>query len=436
MGFNSQTASPIIYVAFISSVNYLLIEGEKEMHKGLIVQKFGGSSVVNVGRIQNVAKRVTSYRKKGYDLVVVVSALGDTTDKLIELAHKINSEPSEREMDMLLSTGEQISVALLAMAIHKLGFEAISFTGTQVGIITDTSHTRARIIKINADKIKEELKKGKIVIVAGFQGVTLNQDITTLGRGGSDLTAVALAKELNADECEIYTDVEGIYTTDPRIEPKAQKIKEITYDEMLEMASLGAQVMQSRSIEVAKKFSVPIHVRSSFNDRNGTLIIKEAKRMEDVIVSGITLNKNEAKITVCNVPDRPGIAARIFKELSSNGVNVDMIVQNVSHIRQTDISFTVNKVDVQKTMRIAKKVARGIKSGEVLEDQDIARVSVVGVGMKSHPGVAAHMFDILAKNKINIEMISTSDISISCIIKKKFGELAVKALHEKFGLGK
>jgi aspartate kinase len=400
------------------------------MHKGLIVQKFGGSSLANVGRIQNVARRVTSYRKKGYDLVVVVSALGDTTDELIELAHRINTEPSEREMDMLLSTGEQISVALLAMAIHKLGFEAISFTGAQVGIITDTSHTRARIIKIN------ELKKGRIVIVAGFQGVTLNQDITTLGRGGSDLTAVALAKELNADECEIYTDVEGIYTTDPRIESKARKIKEITYDEMLEMASLGAQVMQSRSIEVAKKFAVPIHVRSSFNDRNGTLIIKEAKRMEDVLVSGITLNKNEAKITVCNVPDRPGIAARIFKELSGSGVNVDMIVQNVSHIRQTDISFTVNKADVQKTMRITRRVSRSIKAGEVLADQDIARVSVVGVGMKSHPGVAAHMFDILAKRKINIEMISTSDISISCIIKKKFGESAVKALHEKFGLGK
>jgi len=406
------------------------------MHRGLIVQKFGGSSVASVERIQNVARRVTGYRKKGYDLVVVVSASGDTTDELIELAHKINAEPSEREMDMLLSTGEQISVALLAMAIHKLGFEAISFTGAQVGIITDTSHTRARIIKINADKIKEELRKGRIVIVAGFQGVTLNQDITTLGRGGSDLTAVALAKELNAGECEIYTDVEGIYTTDPRIEPKAKKIKEITYDEMLEMASLGAQVMQARSIEVAKKFDVPIHVRSSFNERNGTLIIKEAKRMEDVLVSGITLNKNEAKITVCNVPDRPGIAARIFKELSTSGVNVDMIVQNVSHIRQTDISFTVNKAGIQKTMRITRKVARSIRAGEVLEDQDIARVSVVGVGMKSHPGVAAHMFDILAKNRINIEMISTSDISISCIIKKKFGESAVKALHEKFGLGK
>lgn len=406
------------------------------MHKGLIVQKFGGSSVANVERIQNVAKRVVSYRKKGFDIVVVVSALGDTTDELIELANKITSDPSEREMDMLLSTGEQISVALLAMAIHKLGCEAISFTGAQVGIITDTSHTRARIIKINADKIKEELKKGKIVIVAGFQGVTLNQDITTLGRGGSDLTAVALAKELKADECEIYTDVEGIYSTDPRIEPKARKIKEITYDEMLEMASLGAQVMQSRSIEVAKKFDVPIHVRSSFTGATGTMISKEVKRMEDVVVSGITLNKGEAKITVCDVPDRPGVAAKIFKELSSSGVNVDMIVQNVSHTRQTDISFTVSKPELRKALRITKKVARNIKTGEVLADEDIARVSIVGVGMKTHHGVAAKMFEVLAHNQVNIEMISTSDISISCIIKKKFTETAVRALHEKFGLGK
>ena len=406
------------------------------MHKGLIVQKFGGSSVSNVERIQNVARRVVSYRKKGYDLVVVVSALGDTTDELIELANKINPDPSEREMDMLLSTGEQISVALLAMAIQKKGFEAISFTGAQVGIITDTSHTRARIIKINTDKIKEELKRGKIVIVAGFQGVTLNQDITTLGRGGSDLTAVALAKELVARECEIYTDVEGIYTTDPRIEPKAKKIKAITYDEMLEMASLGAQVMQARSIEVAKKFNVDIHVRSSFNDQVGTMITKEVKRMEGVAVSGVTLNKNEAKITICNVPDRPGIAARIFKELAGKGINVDMIVQNVSHTRQTDISFTVNKTDVHKTLKLTKKVAKSIGTGEVLQDEDIARVSVVGVGMKSHPGVAATMFNALADNKINIEMISTSEISISCIIKKKFAETAVKALHDKFDLSK
>ena len=406
------------------------------MHKGLIVQKFGGSSVANLSRIQNVARRVVNYSKKGYDLVVVVSALGDTTDELIELAHKINPEPAEREMDMLLSTGEQISVALLAMAIHKLGYEAISFTGAQVGIITDPSHTRARILKINADKIKEELKNGKIVIVAGFQGVTLNQDITTLGRGGSDLTAVALAKELCARECQIYTDVAGIYTTDPHIERRAKKISRITYDEMLEMASLGAQVMQARSIEVAKKFNVPIHVRSSFSKKSGTMIVREVKRMEDVVVSGVTLNKKEAKITVCNVPDRPGVAAKIFKELSSGGISVDMIVQNVSHTRQTDISFTVNKSGLSKASRITKKIARQIQADDVLEDQDIARVSIVGVGMKSHPGVAAKMFESLAKNKINIEMISTSDISISCIIKKKSGETAVRALHEKFGLAK
>jgi aspartate kinase len=339
-------------------------------------------------------------------------------------------------MDMLLSTGEQISAALLAMAIHKLGFEAISFTGAQVGIITDTSHTRARIIKINADKIKEELNKARIVIVAGFQGVTLNQDITTLGRGGSDLTAVALAKELKADECEIYTDVEGIYTTDPRIEPKAKKLKSITYDEMLEMASLGAQVMQARSIEVAKKFDVPIHVRSSFSNNPGTMIIKEVQRMEDVLVTGITVNKNGAKITICDVPDRPGVAAKIFKELSSAGINVDMIVQNVSHTRKTDISFTINKADIAKAMKLVKSLAKAMGAGEVLQDEDIARVSVVGVGMKSHPGVAAGTFDTLAKDNINIEMISTSDISISCIIKKKFADSAVKALHEKFGLGK
>lgn len=406
------------------------------MSKKLIVQKFGGSSVANVERIQRVAERVVSYGKKGHNLVVVVSALGDTTDELIELADKINTDPSEREMDMLLSTGEQISVALLAMAIHKLGFEAISFTGAQVGIITDISHTRARIIKINADKIKEALKQGKIVIVAGFQGVTINQDITTLGRGGSDLTAVALAKELKADECEIYTDVKGIYTTDPRIEPKARKIEAITYDEMLEMASLGAQVMQARSIEVAKKFDVPIHVRSSFENATGTLIVKEVKNMEDVVVAAITLNKGEAKITVCNVPDRPGVAARIFNELATKGVSVDMIVQNVSHLRSTDISFTINKAESAKTLKITKKVSKGIGAGEVLEDNDIARVSIVGVGMKSHPGVAAKMFEVLADKKINIEMISTSDISISCIIQKKFAETAVKALHEKFGLGK
>ncbi|TAM38902.1 aspartate kinase [bacterium] len=406
------------------------------MRKGLVVQKYGGSSVANVERIQKVAERVVGYRKKGFSLVVVVSALGDTTDELIELANKINADPPEREMDMLLSTGEQISVALLAMAIHKLGLEAISFTGAQVGIITDSSHTRARIIKISADKIKEELKKGKVVIVAGFQGMTLNQDITTLGRGGSDLTAVALAKELEADSCEIYTDVKGIYTTDPRIEPEARMIKEITYDEMLEMASLGAQVMQARSIEVAKKFNVPLHVRSSFTNDPGTMIIKEVKKMEDVVVSGITLNKNEAKITLCGVPDKPGVAVKLFKELAEAGVSVDMIVQNVSHTRSTDISFTIAKNESAKAGRITRRVAAKIGAGEVLLDEDIARVSIVGVGMKSHHGVAAKMFKVMADNKVNIEMISTSEISISCIIKKRFAETAVKKMHEAFGLNK
>ncbi|MDD5042373.1 MAG: aspartate kinase [Candidatus Omnitrophica bacterium] len=406
------------------------------MRNKLIVQKYGGSSVANVERIQKVAQRVAGYHKKGVKLVVVVSALGDTTDELVELAGKINSDPSEREMDMLLSTGEQISVALLAMALHKLGCKAISFTGAQVGIITDSSHTRARIIKINADKTEEELKKGNIVIVAGFQGISVNQDITTLGRGGSDLTAVALAKELEADSCEIYTDVEGIYTTDPRIEPKAAKIKEITYDEMLEMASLGAQVMQARSIEVAKKFNVPLHVRSSFSQKTGTMIIKEVKMMEDVVVSGITLNKNQSKITLCGVPDKPGVAVKLFQELAVAGVSVDMIVQNVSHTRLTDISFTVSKNDCAKAVKIAGAAAKKIGSENIQIDEDIARVSIVGVGMKSHHGVASKMFGILADNRINIEMISTSDISISCVIKKKFAETAVKKLHEEFGLSK
>lgn len=402
----------------------------------LIVQKYGGSSVANPERIKNVAKRVAAYRKKGNDLVVVVSALGDTTDELIELAAKITASPREREMDMLLSTGEQISVALLAMAIHELGYEAISLTGSQVGIITDTAHTRARIVNIEQEKIRRELKKGNIVIVAGFQGMTPENDITTLGRGGSDLTAVALAKTLSADECEIYTDVEGIFTTDPRIEPKARKIESITYDEMLEMASLGAQVMQARSIEVAKKFDVPIQVRSSFSEKPGTMIIKEVKNMEDAAVTGITLNKNEAKITIRNVPDKPGIAARIFKQLACGGINVDMIVQNVSHTRQTDISFTVPKTDCLKAIKLTQKAAGELGELEVMEDSDIARVSIVGVGMKTHSGVAAKMFETLAKEKINIEMISTSEISISCIIKKKSAETAVKSLHEKFGLDK
>ncbi|MCM8773401.1 MAG: aspartate kinase [Candidatus Omnitrophica bacterium] len=406
------------------------------MSRRITVQKFGGSSLANTDRINNVAERVISYVKKGEEVVVVVSAMGDTTDELIELAKKINPNPLEREIDMLISTGEQISSALLAMALHKKGYEAISFTGLQVGIITDGSHTRAKIVKINTGRIREELKKGKIVIVAGFQGVNRKKDITTLGRGGSDLTAIALAYALDAKICEIYTDVNGIYTADPRIVPEAKKLKSITYDEILEMASLGAQVMQARSIEVAKKFNVPIHVRSSFSNEEGTMIVSKTKRLEEAVITGITLSRNEAKITIRDVPDKPGIAAKIFGKISDEGINVDMIVQNVSKIGTTDLSFTIANSDLSKAIKLASEVSKDINAGEVSADEDIARVSVVGVGMRTYPGIAAGVFKALAEKKINIEMISTSDISISCIVKKNLGEEAVKAIHKKFKLDK
>lgn len=405
------------------------------MSKGLIVQKYGGTSVADVERIQSVAKRVVKTKRDGYDVVVIVSALGDTTDKLIELAAKITANPAERELDMLVSTGEQVSCALLAMAIHKLGEDAISFTGAQVGIITDTAFTKARIIDINAKRIVEELKR-RIVIVAGFQGVNMNQDITTLGRGGSNLTAVALAKVLGADSCEMYTDVEGVYTADPRIVPNAKKIDRLSYEEMFELASLGAQVLQPRSIEFAMKFGVPIHVRSSFSDKVGTIISKEVKAMEDIVVSGVALTKDEAKVTICDVPDKPGIAAKIFKDIAKNNINVDMIVQNVSRTGSTDISFTVPAVDLNKTIKKAKEISAKIGAGEIAFDKEIAKVSVVGIGMRSHSGVAANMFEALADKGINIEMISTSEIKISCVVKKKHGEEAVRLIHEKFGLGK
>ncbi len=402
----------------------------------LIVQKYGGTSVANTDRIKKVAERVVRTKKSGKDVVVVVSALGNTTDELIGLAYKITNNPSERELDMLISTGEQVSVALLAMAIHKLGCKAISFTGAQVGIITDSAHTKAKIIDINSKKIEEELKKGKIVIVAGFQGVNPDHEITTLGRGGSNLTAVALAKSLSAQMCEMYTDVEGVYTADPRIVPDARKLSSISYDEMLEMASSGAQVLQARSVEFAKKFNVPIHVRSSFSNKKGTIISEEVKAMEDIVVSGVTLNKNEAKVTIFDVPDKPGIAARIFNRISDENINVDMIVQNISRKGYTDLSFTVPKEDLAKTMRLARQVARDIDAGGVLQDKDIAKVSVVGLGMRSHSGIAARMFQALASKNVNIGMISTSEIKISCVIEKKRAEQAVRAIHEEFGLGK
>jgi len=406
------------------------------MSKGIIVQKYGGTSVADVERIQNVAKRVLRAKKEGYDVVVVVSALGDTTDNLIGLALQITSNPPERELDMLVSTGEQVSCALLAMAMHKLGEDAISFTGAQVGIITDDSFTKARIVDINAKRIVEELSKKRIVIVAGFQGVNMNQDITTLGRGGSNLTAVALAKVLGAVSCEMNTDVEGVFTADPRIVKDARKIDRISYEEMFELASAGATVLQPRSIEFAMKFGVPIHVRSSFSNRIGTIISREVKAMEDIIVSGVALNKDEAKVTICDVPDRPGIAAKIFKDIAKQDINVDMIVQNVSRTGATDVSFTVPASDLNKTIKVAKDISGKIKAGDITFDKEIAKVSIVGIGMKSHSGVAANMFEALAEKGINIEMISTSEIKISCVVNKKFGEEAVRAIHAKFGLGK
>jgi len=404
-------------------------------HK-IIVQKYGGSSVADIGKIKQVALRVAKGRKLGNKMVVVVSALGNTTDELIKLAHDITDTPSEREMDMLISTGEQISVSLLAMALHKLKIEAISFTGAQVGIITDTSHTKARILDINTKRIEEELGKGKVVIVAGFQGVTMKQDITTLGRGGSNLTAVALAKSLGADMCEMCTDVEGIYTADPRIVPDARKLSRISYEEMLELASAGAQVLQPRSIEVAKKFNVKIHVRSSFSDNEGTIISEEVKTMEDIVVSGVTVNKDEAKVTICDVPDKPGVAARIFKKIAEANINIDMIIQNISRTGCTDMSFTVPEKDLKKTLKTARDVAKKIGAGDVQYNDNIAKLSVVGIGMRSHSGIASRMFAALARNRINIEMISTSEIKISCVINKNSAVKAVRAVHKEFGLGK
>jgi len=406
------------------------------MQNKLIVQKYGGTSVGGVERIEKVCDRIISYAKKGNKLAVVVSAMGDATDELIELSKKINPDPEEREMDMLISTGEQISSALLAMAIHKRGYEAISFTGSQVGIITDKYHTKAKILKIETDRIKKELAAGKIVIVAGFQGRSTKSEITTLGRGGSDLSAVALAVALNADMCEIYTDVEGIYTADPRIIKNAKKLSYITFDEMLELAARGAQVMQTRAVEVGKKFNMPIYVKSSFSKKEGTIIMDRRPHIEQSVVRGVALTENEAKITICDVPDKPGIAARIFNDLARENVNVDMIVQNVSHKKMTDISFTVPKDKIAKTLKISKKIADNIGAGGIISDEAIAKVSVVGVGMKSQSGVAARCFSCLAKHKINIEMISTSEISISCVVKKDLGKEALKVLHREFGLDK
>jgi len=400
----------------------------------LIVQKYGGSSVADPEKIKNVARRVIKTKRQGNDVVVVVSAMGKTTDSLLDLASKITDDPDPREIDMLLSTGEQISIAVMAMAIHSLGEPAISMTGPQVGILTDNVHRKAKIVRINEEKILTELKAGKVVIVAGFQGSTVDHQITTLGRGGSDTTAVALAAVLKADVCDIYTDVDGVYTTDPRICKKAKKLEKISYDEMLELASLGAKVLHSRSVELAKNFDVPLHVRSSFNNEPGTMVVKEVKEMEDRVVSGVAYNKGEAKISMLGVPDRPGIAAEIFGTLAENNIIVDMIIQNVAADGLNDISFTVSKEDLKQTLKIAKELKEKLKGEDVIYDESIAKVSVVGVGMKSHSGIAAKMFRALAKNNINIESISTSEIKISCLIKEEDCDKAVVAIHTEFEL--
>ena len=406
------------------------------MKKRIVVQKYGGSSVKDADRIKAVAERICSYKNKNTDIAVVVSAMADTTDDLIELAAKIAQSPTDREMDLLLASGEQISSSLLAMAVRERGVESVALTGFQAGFLTDKVHGKARVQEIDGKRIKKAFKEGKVVIVAGFQGMTNEGEITTLGRGGSDLSAVALAKAIHADVCEIYTDVTGIFTTDPRKVPEARKIAEITFDEMLEMASLGAQVMQPRSIEVAKRFNIPLHVRSSYSKEEGTMIVKSTQKIEDIAVRGVTSNKNEAKITICAVPDKPGVSAQIFNAIAKAGVNVDVIVQNVSHTNKTDISFTVPKTDIVKGFKAAQDIAQKLGAGNVLEDKNIARVSIVGSGMRSHQGIAARMFDALAKASINIKMIATSEISISCIIDLDKADNAVSVLHKAFELEK
>ncbi|MEZ0337273.1 MAG: aspartate kinase [Aquificaceae bacterium] len=397
----------------------------------ILVVKFGGTSVGSLERIENAAKRVLQKLKEGYRVVVVSSAMAGETDRLINLAKQIDPLPPERELDMLISTGEQQAIALFAMTLQKLGVPAISLCGWQVPIITDEVHTKARIRKIGVQRLKNLLNEGYTPVVAGFQGVTEDREITTLGRGGSDLSAVALAYALGAD-CEIYTDVEGVFTADPRIVPNAKKIPVISYEEMLEMASLGAKVMQARSIEFAMKYNVRIHVRSSFNDSEGTWIVPEEEVMEKSVVRAITLERNESRITVVRVPDRPGIAYKIFKALGDAHIVVDMIVQNVSHQGYTDMSFTVNKADALRAEEIVRRVAKEIEAQEVVRDDKIAKVSVVGIGMRSSYGTAAKMFEVLYKNNINIMAISTSEIKISCLIEDKYGELAVRELHSAF----
>lgn len=403
----------------------------------LIVQKYGGTSVANPKRIKDLARRIGRVVDAGDKVVVVVSAMAGETDRLIDLARQITENPDERELDMLVSTGERVTIALMAMALQDIGYPAQSFTGRQVGIITDSVHTKARIERVDAERVKNALDEGKIPVVAGFQGIDEKSDVTTLGRGGSDLTAVALADALKADICEIYTDVDGVYTSDPDIVPQARRLEKISYEEMLEMASLGTKVLQTRSVEYAMKYNVPLVVRSSFNENPGTLVTREDSDMEKVVVSGVTYSEDDAKITIVGVPDRPGVAARLFGSIADSNIVVDMIIQNISSDgKSADISFTVPKGDLKNAIEITKDVARGLGARDVLSNEDIAKVSIVGVGMRTHSGVAARMFSTLAEKGINIMMISTSEIKISCVIESRYTGLAVKALHDAFDLSR
>ena len=401
----------------------------------LIVQKYGGSSVSDAEKIRSVARRVAA-SAEGNQLVVVVSAMGKTTDQLVEMASQLSPTPEPRELDMLLATGEQVTIALLAMALHSLGLKARSFTGFQVAIRTDGAHTKARITEINAERVRAALDAGEIAVVAGFQGLSGADEITTLGRGGSDLTGVALAAALKADVCEIYTDVDGVYTADPNIVPDARKLPRVAYDEMLEMASLGAKVLQARSVEFAKKYGVRVHVRSTFKPDPGTLVTKEERQMEEVVVTAVTHDRSQAKVSILRVPDRPGLAAQVFGAIAANDIVVDMIVQNISRDGYTDMSFTLPRGDHARAVAALEQVATKVGADGVAHDERIAKVSIVGVGMRSHSGVAVRMFAALAQEGINIQMISTSEIAISCVIEDKYAELAVRALHDTFDVGR
>jgi aspartate kinase len=402
----------------------------------LIVQKYGGTSVGDPDRIRNVARRALAARKAGHDVVVVVSAMAGETNRLLKLTSAISKTPSEREQDVIVSTGEQVSVGLVALAIHELKGKARSFLGHQVKILTDSAFANARIRSIDDTRLRESLHKKEIAVVAGFQGMDENGDITTLGRGGSDTTAVALAAALKADACEIYTDVEGVYTTDPNLCHRARKLSRISYEEMLELSSLGAKVLQIRSVEFAMKYKVPLWVKSSFTDDPGTLVCEEDEAMEDLVVSGIAVTRDEARFVARSVPDKRGVAAKIFKPLAEAGIVVDVIVQTPSHEGHTDLAFTVGRADVERTRELMRKTAKDLKIATVELEEGIAKVSIVGVGMRNHAGVASKMFEVLADEGVNIRVISTSEIKVSCLIDEKYAELAVRALHTAFGLDK